>query len=94
LLEAKCVQINLPLKQYPPRETILAQMKECKERYRLERLERMLAISDRLGSQSIGAFPVTVWRVGDAYLVATTGERTAAIRSRCANSLRVRRSRF
>jgi hypothetical protein len=74
LLEAKCVQINLPLKQYPPRETILAQMKDCKERYRLERLERMLAISDRLGSQSIGAFPVTVWRVGDAYLVATTGE--------------------
>jgi hypothetical protein len=74
LLEARCVQIDLPLKRYPPRETILAQMKDCKERYQLERLERMLAISDRLGAQTSGAFPVTVWRVGDAYLVATTGE--------------------
>jgi hypothetical protein len=74
VLEARCVQIELPLKQYPPRDTILAQMKNCTERYQLERLERMLAISDRLGVQTSGAFPVTVWRVGDAYLVATTGE--------------------
>jgi hypothetical protein len=74
VLEATCVPIRLPLKQYPPRETILAQMKDCKEPYQLERLERMLAISDRLGSQTVGAFPITVWRVGDAYLVATTGE--------------------
>jgi hypothetical protein len=74
VLEARCVQIDLPLKRYPPRDTILAQMKDCKERYQLERFERMLAISDRLGAQTSGAFPVTVWRVGDAYLVATTGE--------------------
>jgi hypothetical protein len=73
-LEAICLQIELPLKQYPPREAILAKMKDCEERYQLERLERMLAISDRLGARTLGAFPVTVWRVGDAFLVATTGE--------------------
>ncbi len=74
LLEANCVQVKLPLKDYPPRETILARIKECKQRYELERLERMLAIRDRLGTQTVGTFPVTVWRVGAAYLVATTGE--------------------
>jgi hypothetical protein len=74
MLEAACRQIDLPLKQYPPREIIQGKMKDCKERYQLERLERMLAISDRLGSRTIGAFPVTVWRVGDAFMVATTGE--------------------
>jgi hypothetical protein len=34
----------------------------------------MLAIRDRLGTQTVGIFPVTVWRVGDAYMVSTTGE--------------------
>jgi hypothetical protein len=74
LLEANCVQMKLPLKDYPPRETILARIKECKQPYELERLERMLAIRDRLGTQTVGTFPLTVWRVGDAYMVATTGE--------------------
>ena len=74
LLEANCVQVRLPLKDYPPRETILARIKACQQRYELERLERMLAIRDRLGTETVGTFPVTVWRVGDAYMVATTGE--------------------
>ena len=73
-LEADCVQMSLPLKDYPPRESILARISACKQRYELERLERMLAIRDRLGTQTMGTFPVTVWRVGDAYMVATTGE--------------------
>ena len=34
----------------------------------------MLAIRDRLGNRSMGSFPVTIWRVGDAYMVSTTGE--------------------
>lgn len=74
LLAAECEPMRLALKDYPPRETILARLDACKESYELERLERMLAIRDRLGTQTVGTFPVTVWRVGDAYLVATTGE--------------------
>jgi hypothetical protein len=74
LLEADCVNVELPLKDYPPRDTILAKMKTCQERYEMERLERMLAIRDRLGNRTVGTFPVTVWRVGDAYMVSTTGE--------------------
>jgi hypothetical protein len=74
VLEAECAQVQLPLKDYPPRDTILARIKAAKERYEIERLERMLAIRDRLGDQTVGAFPVTVWKVGDAYMVSTTGE--------------------
>jgi hypothetical protein len=73
-LEAECLPIELPLKDYPPRDIILAKIKACKERYEVERLERMLAIRDRLGEQTVGPFPVTVWRLGDAYMVSTTGE--------------------
>lgn len=74
VLKAECFPIKLPLKDYPPRDTILTKMKAAKERFELERLERMLAIRDRLGDQTIGTFPITVWRVGDAYMVSTTGE--------------------
>jgi hypothetical protein len=74
LLEAECVKVELPLKDYPPREAILAKMQTCKERYEMERLERMLAIRDRLGDRIVGTFPITVWRVGDAFMVSTTGE--------------------
>ncbi|HWG69988.1 MAG TPA: hypothetical protein VN692_11280 [Steroidobacteraceae bacterium] len=74
VLKAECVQVKLPLKDYPPRDTILARIGAAKERYEVERLERMLAIRSRLGDQTVGTFPVTVWRVGDAYMVSTTGE--------------------
>jgi hypothetical protein len=74
LIEAETVQVPLRLKAFPPRETIVARMAVATERFELERLERMLAIRDRLGTKTEGAFPVTLWRAGDAFLVATTGE--------------------
>jgi hypothetical protein len=74
VLEAETLEVRLALKEYPPRETIVARMQACTERFELERLERMLAIRDRLGSKTEGIFPVTVWRAGDAFLVATSGE--------------------
>jgi len=74
VLKAETVRVRLAHKTFPPREAIVARIESCKKRYELERLERMLAIRDRLGSATEGTFPVTVWRVGDAFLVATTGE--------------------
>lgn len=73
-LEAETVDVRLPLKELPPRETILTRMPLCKERYELERLERMLAVRDRIGSRTEGTLLVTVWRAGAAFLIATTGE--------------------
>lgn len=73
-LNAESTRLRLTLKDLPTRETILAKKQSSTERYELERLERMLAIKDRLGNDSAGSLPVTVWRVGEAFLIATAGE--------------------
>jgi len=74
LLEADILYARLQLKQFPPREQILAELKVTKERYLIERLDRALAMRDRIGSNTVGTLLVTLWRVGEAFLVATTGE--------------------
>ncbi|HVW69105.1 MAG TPA: hypothetical protein VHB68_09015 [Steroidobacteraceae bacterium] len=73
-LKARSTTFSLALKDLPPREAIVARIHSTAERYQLERLERMLAMKDRLGSDVTGPLPVTVWQVGNAFLVATTGE--------------------
>jgi Neutral/alkaline non-lysosomal ceramidase, N-terminal len=73
-LTAQSALLRLALKDLPSRETIVARMQSSTERYELERLERMLAMKDRLGTDTAGSLPVTVWRVGEAFLVATAGE--------------------
>ena len=73
-LGAEIVAVRLPLKDLPSRDTIIARMQSSKESHELERLERMLAIKDRLGAETEGTLLATVWRAGDAFFVATTGE--------------------
>ena len=74
MLEAELVPLRLPLKEFPSRDTIVARLQASKEAYERERLERMLAMKERIGDETMGSLPVTVWRVGDAFLVATSGE--------------------
>ncbi|MGC2462181.1 MAG: hypothetical protein WA446_14605 [Steroidobacteraceae bacterium] len=74
MLEAESVPLRLPLKEFPSRDTIVARLQSAKEPYERERLERMLAMKERLGDETMGTLPVTVWRVGEAFLVATSGE--------------------
>lgn len=73
-LKSQSATLRLALKDLPPSDTILAKMRSTTERYELERLERMLAMKERLGTDTAGSLPVTVWRVGEAFLVATAGE--------------------
>jgi hypothetical protein len=74
MLEAELVPLRLPLKELPARDTIVARLKASTQAYERERLERMLAMKERLGDETMGTLPVTVWRVGEAFLVATSGE--------------------
>ena len=74
LLEAETLSAQLELKQFPPREQIVAELKAAKEPYLIERLDRALAMRDRIGSKTVGTLLVTLWRVGEAFLIATTGE--------------------
>ena len=74
LLEAKTFSVQLRLKQFPPREQVVAELEAAKEPYLIERLDRALAMRDRIGSNTVGSLLVTLWRAGDAFLIATTGE--------------------
>ncbi|HEY4972181.1 MAG TPA: hypothetical protein VII41_01155, partial [Steroidobacteraceae bacterium] len=74
MLEAELVPLRLPLKELPARDTIVARLQASTQAYERERLERMLAMKERLGDETMGTLPVTVWRVGEAFLVATSGE--------------------
>jgi hypothetical protein len=73
-LKSQSATLRLALKDLPASDTIIAKMRSTTERYELERLERMLAMKERLGSDTEGSLPVTVWRVGEAFLIATAGE--------------------
>jgi len=73
-LHATLVDVRLPLKAFPPREEIVAKLKSAQQSYEIERLERALAMRDRIGSNTEGTLLVTLWRLGEAFLVATTGE--------------------
>lgn len=74
VLSAVAHRLMLPLKTLPPREDILARIAAKPPAYELERLERMLAMRERIGKSAEGPLLVTVWRLGDAFIVATTGE--------------------
>jgi hypothetical protein len=74
VLEAELVPVSLPLKSFPSHDEVVARLNAAKEPYQRERLERMLAMKERIGDATTGTLPVTVWRVGDALLVATSGE--------------------
>jgi hypothetical protein len=74
VLEAELVALRLPLKELPSRDTIVARLQAATQAYERERLERMLAMKERLGDATMGSLPLTVWRVGEAFLVATSGE--------------------
>jgi hypothetical protein len=74
MLEAELVPLRLPLKELPSRDIIVARLQSATQAYERERLERMLAMKERLGDETMGTLPVTVWRVGEAFLVATSGE--------------------
>ncbi|HEY1725370.1 MAG TPA: hypothetical protein VGF89_08100 [Steroidobacteraceae bacterium] len=89
-LEAELVPVSLPLKEFPSRDEIVARLAAATQPFQRERLERMLAMKERIGEQTVGTLPVTVWRVGDALLVATAGEAYSrfqvALRARFPNS--------
>lgn len=71
---ARVVPVSLPLKSLPPRLEIVERLRGATERFAIERAERLLAIKDRIGDATSAEFPVTIWALGDAIVVATTGE--------------------
>ncbi len=73
-IDARVVTSLLALKDMPTRAEIEAKMAAKPNRYELERLERALARRDLVGDGERGELPLTVWQLGDAFIVATPSE--------------------
>jgi hypothetical protein len=73
-LEARCVEVELLLKDWPTSQRIEAQIAECHDRAKRERLMRRLQTRRSLGDEETAKMPLWVWRVGDAVLVGQPNE--------------------
>lgn len=68
------VDTTLPVRNMPTRAEIERAMASNPSRYELERLERALDRRALVGDGTHGDFYFTVWRLGDAFIVATPAE--------------------
>lgn len=73
-LLARRVTLKLPLMPLPSRQEIEAELAKATERYAIERLERSLARRELAGDGPEGDFAFTVWRMGEAFLIASPAE--------------------
>jgi hypothetical protein len=68
------IDTTLPIRNIPTRAEIERAMTSNPTRYELERLERALDRRAIVGDGTQGDFYFTVWRLGDAFIVATPAE--------------------
>jgi hypothetical protein len=73
-ISAQRMTTRLPLKEMPSRATIEAQLANATARYEIERLERTLGRRELAGEGTQGEFYLSVWRLGDAFLVLVPAE--------------------
>lgn len=73
-ISAQRMTTRLPLKEMPSRATIEAQLANSTARYEIERLERTLGRRELAGEGTEGEFYLSVWRLGDAFLVLVPAE--------------------
>jgi Neutral/alkaline non-lysosomal ceramidase, N-terminal len=73
-LSGRMINTRLPLIALPSRDELETQLAAATERYAIERLERSIARRILVGDGSDSEFFFTVWRLGDAFLIATPAE--------------------
>lgn len=73
-LSGKRITTTLPIRDMPTRADIERAMASNPNRYELERLERAMDRRTIVGDGTEGDFYFTVWRLGDAFILATPAE--------------------
>jgi hypothetical protein len=73
-LAARCVDVQLPLKDWPLAAEIEAELRTTSDRALGERLRRKLIIRRAVGDGSSAAVPAYIWRVGGAFFVGHPNE--------------------
>jgi hypothetical protein len=74
VIAAQRITTKLPIRDMPTRPEIERAMAANPNRYELERLERALDRRAIVGDGTEGGFYFTVWRLGDAFVLATPAE--------------------
>ena len=80
-LDARLVQVELPLKDMPSAAEIEASLKTCEDRVLAERLRRKLRVRKTVGDGRALLVPLWVWRVGDGYFVGQPNEAYTALQT-------------
>lgn len=73
-LEARRIEVELPLQEMPGIAEIEAQLQTCEDRALAERLARKRRVRRSVGEGTTTQMPVWVWCVGDALLVGNPNE--------------------
>lgn len=73
-IQARRVTLSLEIADLPSREQLLADIREAKESYMVERLTRRLLQRESVGDGTEGEFSFLIWRLGDGFIVGTPAE--------------------
>jgi hypothetical protein len=73
-LSCRRLTTSFPLLPFPTREELETKLAAATERFAIERLERSLYRRGQIGDGPEAGFQFTVWRLGEAFLVATPTE--------------------
>ncbi len=73
-LEARLLEVELPLKPLPSIEEIDAELARCEDRVQAERLRRKRRVRRIVGGGSTVRVPVWAWRVGEGFILGQPNE--------------------
>ena len=73
-LQAKCVAVDLPLKQWPTASELDQQWAACEDRALKERVRRRRNVRRAVGDGPSFPLPVWIWRMGETVLVGSMVE--------------------
>jgi hypothetical protein len=73
-IEAKYIEVDLPLKPLPSEDEIKRDLAQSKDRTMTERLRRKLRVVQSVGSGPTFKMPLWIWRVGQSILIGQPNE--------------------
>jgi hypothetical protein len=74
VLDARRIEVELPLKDMPSAAEIEASLRTCDDRVQAERLRRKLRVRRVVGEGKTAKVPLWAWRVGDGFFVGQPNE--------------------
>jgi hypothetical protein len=74
VLDARMIEVELPLKDMPSVAELEAALKACEDRVQSERLRRKMRVRRTVGEGTSAKVPLWAWRIGDGFIVGQPNE--------------------